>query len=117
MSRKYEMNISQLQRYATGEALRRGCYQHLVYAGAPMTDGAWRAGVLSELALVAAEAGEAANEARKLPAGGLTAQFREELADIVIRTASLAGLLGVDLTTEIVEKMNKTRKTISTTGF
>ncbi len=42
---------------------------------------------------------------RYLDAEGKPCGFGSELADIIIRTAGLAGALGIDLDTEIREKM------------
>jgi NTP pyrophosphatase (non-canonical NTP hydrolase) len=57
---------------------------------------------LEDLALIAGEIGEAANECRgKTP----TEQFGAELADIVLRVAGLAQKVGIDLEQEILTKM------------
>lgn len=54
---------------------------------------------------IASEVIEAHNELRE----GTEEQFNEELADIVIRVASLAGMLGIDLEQEIINKMEKNK--------
>lgn len=51
------------------------------------------------------EVTEAHNELRE----GTEEQFNEELADIVIRVASLAGMLGIDLEQEVINKMEKNK--------
>ena len=62
--------------------------------------------VLENLALVASEVGEAVNECRGAEP---TAQFGEELADIVLRVMDLAVSQGVDLEDEILKKMAKNK--------
>lgn len=59
--------------------------------------------VLSQLMLVVSELGEAAEALRK----GDLENFREEVADTVIRLFDLAGACGMDLEREISTKMSK----------
>ena len=59
---------------------------------------------LEKLALVASEVGEAVNECRgAVP----TAEFRFELADIVLRVLDIAECEGIDLEDAILAKMEK----------
>ena len=58
------------------------------------------------LMLIVSEVAEAQDRLRK----GDKDNFKEELADIVIRTADLAGGLGIDLEAEIIKKMEKNKK-------
>jgi NTP pyrophosphatase (non-canonical NTP hydrolase) len=60
-----------------------------------------------KLLLVTTEIAEAVEELRR----GKEEPLREEMADIIIRTADLAGFLEIDLEKEISKKMakNKTR--------
>jgi NTP pyrophosphatase (non-canonical NTP hydrolase) len=58
------------------------------------------------LMLIVSEIAEAQDGLRK----GDKDNFKEELADIVIRTADLAGGLGIDLEAEIIKKMEKNKK-------
>jgi len=58
------------------------------------------------LMLIVGEVSEAMEGLRK----GDKDNFKEELADIVIRTADLAGGLGIDLEAEIIKKMEKNKK-------
>lgn len=58
------------------------------------------------LCLIHSEVSEALAEHRE-PKEGWQDRFREELADIVIRTVDLAGQLGYDLTPTIINKVEK----------
>ena len=58
---------------------------------------------LEALALIASEVGEAVNECRgEKP----TAEFGEELADIVLRVIDLAQWQGIDIEAEMIRKMD-----------
>lgn len=59
---------------------------------------------LEALALVASEVGEAINECR---AEKPTAEFPEELADIVLRVLDIAHWQGIDMEKELKAKMLK----------
>ena len=62
---------------------------------------------LEQIALIASEIGEAANECRgKTP----TDKLGSELADIILRTLGLAENLGIDMEAEILAKMEKNRE-------
>lgn len=57
---------------------------------------------LEYLALIASEVGEAVNECRgEKP----TDKLPHELADIILRTIGMAGLLGIDIEKAIAEKI------------
>jgi len=94
-----------MQRISFKTALSRGCYAHIRYAADPITQISWRAMVLAELAMIGAEVGEAINEARHLQVDRVSPELRQELADVVLRVASLCELLRIDLTTEVAVKM------------
>ena len=59
--------------------------------------------ILSQLMLIVSELGEAAEALRKED----LKNFREEIADTVIRLFDLAGACGMDLEEEISKKMSK----------
>jgi NTP pyrophosphatase (non-canonical NTP hydrolase) len=62
---------------------------------------------LEQLMLIVSECGEAANECRgKEP----TAQFKLELADIILRTLGLAERYNIDMDAAIKEKMELNQK-------
>lgn len=58
-----------------------------------------------KLMLIASELGEALEALRK----GDAINFREELADVIIRMADMAGGYDIDLETEIKDKMQKNK--------
>ncbi|EIQ01100.1 putative pyrophosphatase [Opitutaceae bacterium TAV1] len=62
---------------------------------------------LEQVALIASEIGEAANELRGPEP---TARLGSELADIILRTLGLAERLGIDMETEIKAKMDANAK-------
>lgn len=64
--------------------------------------------VLESLALLASEIGEAVNECRGVTP---TDAFGSELADIILRTVDIAEKHGIDINSEILNKMavNKAR--------
>jgi NTP pyrophosphatase (non-canonical NTP hydrolase) len=70
----------------------------------------WASGTtpLEDVALIASEIGEAANECRGVEP---TENFPIELADIILRTLGLAEKLGIDMEAAIATKMaiNKAR--------
>jgi NTP pyrophosphatase (non-canonical NTP hydrolase) len=62
---------------------------------------------LEQIALIASEIGEAANECRgKTP----TDKLGSELADIILRTLGLAENLGINMEAEIAAKMEKNKE-------
>ena len=61
--------------------------------------------ISSRLMLIVSEVSEVLEALRKND----KENFKEELADIVIRTCDLAGGLGVDLQEEILKKINKNK--------
>jgi NTP pyrophosphatase (non-canonical NTP hydrolase) len=61
--------------------------------------------ITTRLMLIVGEVAEAMEGLRKNDSDN----FEEELADIVIRVADLAGGLGIDLETEIIKKMDKNK--------
>lgn len=67
----------------------------------------WNNAIATRLALIHTEVAEATEALRHMN----FENFKEELADVVIRVCDLAGGLGIDLEAEIIKKMekNKTR--------
>ncbi|WP_286262773.1 MazG nucleotide pyrophosphohydrolase domain-containing protein [Thalassotalea atypica] len=63
--------------------------------------------VLEALALVASEVGEAINECRHEQP---TAEFGEELADVILRVLDIAHWQGIDMEKEILLKMAKNKQ-------
>lgn len=63
--------------------------------------------ILSRLMLAVSELGEAAEAMRKIPVD--EANFREEVADCIIRLFHLCGALGIDIDVEIAAKMEVNR--------
>ena len=73
-----------------------------------VTDMGWtKSSNLEKLALIASEVGEAVNECRGDEPG---ANFRFEVADIVIRTLDLASANGIDIEQAITDKMAINKK-------
>lgn len=62
--------------------------------------------VLEMLALVASEVGEAINECRHEDP---TDNFKDELADIILRTIDIAETQNIDIYQAIIDKMNINR--------
>jgi NTP pyrophosphatase (non-canonical NTP hydrolase) len=62
---------------------------------------------LEQIALIASEVGEAANECRGAQP---TEKIGAELSDIILRTLGLAERLGLDMEAEIAAKMQKNRE-------
>ncbi len=63
---------------------------------------------MEKLALIHSEVSEALDAFRKKRMDGENG-FEEELADIVIRVAHLAGIYGIDIEKEILKKLNKAK--------
>jgi NTP pyrophosphatase (non-canonical NTP hydrolase) len=61
--------------------------------------------ICTRLMLITGETAEAMEGLRK----GDANNFKEELADIIIRTCDLAGGLDIDLEAEIIKKMDKNK--------
>jgi NTP pyrophosphatase (non-canonical NTP hydrolase) len=62
---------------------------------------------LEDIALIASEIGEAANECRGEKIGD---GLKDELADIILRTLGTARKAGINIESAIVEKMRKNRE-------
>lgn len=97
------MRLSELPQEAHGAAVAAGWY-----------DGIWGPtpeGVAVRLALIHAEVSEALEEVRRPGPELVTPALGEELADVVLRVADLAGWLEIDLAAAVQSKMeiNRTR--------
>ena len=102
------MDIDILTKKAHKNAMEKGFWEDRddiegsVYMSKKVKDELYHNVIATRLALIASEVGEAVEALRK----GEGYNFNEELADIVIRVADLAGGLGIDLEQEIIDKMN-----------
>jgi NTP pyrophosphatase (non-canonical NTP hydrolase) len=65
--------------------------------------------LMTHMALVHLEVSEAVEAIRKTD----TINFREELADIIIRVTSIAYGMGIDLELEVMEKLLKNRRLVT----
>lgn len=96
-----------LQERCYGNAKSHGFHDgdNCVYVDAGTDRGPRVTTVLSKLALIGEEVGEAVSSVRKKPIN--MENLVEELADIVIRSLDLAGALELDLGAAIIAKMAK----------
>lgn len=103
------MEIKELVISAHENARRHGFWEDfdevVKMAGRKFSDEFSNNAIGNRLMLITDEVSEAHEALRKND----TENFKEELADIVIRVADLAGGLGVDLEAEIIKKMAKNK--------
>ena len=99
------MHIKDLTKEAHQNALKHGFWEDIDRLFIASEYGK-NAVIGNMLMLIVSEIAEAQDGLRK----GDKDNFKEELADIVIRTADLAGGLGIDLEAEIIKKMEKNKK-------
>lgn len=102
------MNLNQIGLQAFMNATKKGFHpEHIVNSRGHCTDIQYMA---VRVALIHSEASEALEELRNTPFD--MEKFSAELADIIIRTADLARMAGVDLDRAVESKMkyNVTRE-------
>lgn len=97
--------IKDLVKEAHGNALKHGFWKDFVKAHDENRNADCNAYISQFLMLIASEVSEAEQALRKKD----LVNFREELADIVIRVFDLSGGLNIDLQSEILKKMQKNK--------